>query len=47
MVKRLLFDEEREHDQNREERASQHTDPTEITFDVSVIGVELGDCVSR
>ena len=37
-----LFDEEREDNQNYEERPGQYTDATQITFDMSVIGVELG-----
>ena len=41
MLKRQLFDEERKHDQNHEERASQHTDATEVALDVGVIGIEL------
>jgi len=42
MLKRWLFDEERKHDQDHEERTSQYTDTTEVAFDMSVIGVELG-----
>ena len=47
MLKRQLFDEERKHNEEREERASQHTDATQVTFDVSVIGVELGNGTLR
>ena len=42
LISGLLFDEERKHDQNYEERASQYTDTTEVALDVGVIGVELG-----
>jgi hypothetical protein len=42
MLKRQLFDEERKHDQNHEERASQYTNAAQVAFDMSVIGVELG-----
>jgi len=39
--KRQLFQKEREGNQQYEERASQHTDATQVTFDVRIIGVEL------
>jgi hypothetical protein len=37
----MLFDKEREGDEQREKRTSQHTDATKVTFDVSVIWVEV------
>jgi hypothetical protein len=41
MILALLAEEERKHNQSHEEKSRERADTSEITFNVSVIGVEF------